>query len=191
MHVADVLPTHVPPELADGLNEGDDLDVAHGAADLHDDDVHVVVGQLAHPLLDLVGDVGDDLYGPAEEVTSPLLLDHRAVDPSGRRVGALVQVLVDEPLVVPQVEVGLAAVLGDEDLAVLARVHGARVDVDVGVQLAHGDPQATTLEESTERGGGEAFAEGARDSSGDEDVLAHAARWAPTIPSTDRCTPSR
>ena len=60
------------------------------------------------------------------------------------------QVLVDEALVVPEVEVGLAAVLGDEDLAVLARVHGARVDVDVGVELAHGDPEATAFEESTE-----------------------------------------
>ena len=50
------------------------------------------------------------------------------------------EVLVDEPLVVAEVEVGLAAVLGDEDLAVLAGVHGAGVDVDVGVELAHGDP---------------------------------------------------
>ena len=150
VHVADVLPADVAAELADGLDEGDDLDVAHRAADLHDDDVDVVIGQLAHPLLDLVGDVRDDLDGAAEEVAPPLLLDDRAVDPSGGGVGALVQVLVDEALVVPEVEVGLAAVLGDEDLAVLPRVHGAGVDVDVGVELAHGDPEATAFEESTE-----------------------------------------
>ena len=89
VHVADVLPADVPAELADGLNEGDDLDVAHRAADLDDDDVDVVVGQPAHPVLDLVGDVGDDLDGAAEEVAPPLLLDHRAVDPAGRGVGAL------------------------------------------------------------------------------------------------------
>ncbi len=42
VHVADVVPTDVAAELADGLEEGDDLDVADGAADLDDDDVDVV-----------------------------------------------------------------------------------------------------------------------------------------------------
>ena len=181
VHVADVLAPDVAAELADGLDEGDDFDVAHRAADLDDDDVDVVVAQLAHPLFDLVGDVRDDLHGAAEEVAPALLLDDGAVDPSGRGVGVLVQVLVDEALVVPEVQVGLAAVLGHEDLAVLAGVHGPGVDVDVGVELAHGDPEATAFEESTERGGGEALAERTRDAAGDEDELAHAARWAPKV----------
>jgi hypothetical protein len=43
---------------------------------------------------------------------------------------------------VAEVEVGLAAVVGDEDLAVLERVHRARVDVDVRVELLHRDPEA-------------------------------------------------
>ena len=72
------------------------------------------------------------------------------------------QVLVDEPLVVAEVEVGLAAVLGDEHLAVLEGVHGAGVDVDVRVELAHRDPQAPALEQPAERGGGEALAQRAR-----------------------------
>ena len=70
-----------------------------------------------------------------------------------------VQVLVDEPLVVAEVEVGLAAVLGDEHLAVLEGVHRPRVDVDVRVELDHRDPQPAALEETTERGGGEPLAE--------------------------------
>jgi hypothetical protein len=36
---------------------------------------------------------------------------------------------------VAKVEVGFGAVVGDEDLAVLERGHGARIDVEVGVQL--------------------------------------------------------
>ena len=150
VHVADVLPPHVPAELSDGLNEGHDLDVAHRAADLHNDDVDVVIAQPAHPLLDLVGHVRDDLDGAAEEVPSALLLDHRAVDPSRGGVGVLAEILVDEPLVVPEIEVRLTAVVGHEDLAVLAGVHRPGVDVDVRIELAHGDPQATAFEESTE-----------------------------------------
>ncbi len=65
------------------------------------------------------------------------------------------QVLVDEALVVAEVEVGLAPVLGDEDLAMLERVHRAGVDVDVGVELAHRDPEPTRFEKPAEGGGGE------------------------------------
>ena len=81
--------------------------------------------------------------------------------------------LVDEALVVPEVEIGLAAVVGDEHLAVLERVHRARVDVDVRVELLHRDPQAPGLQQPPERGGGEALAEGAGHASGHEDVLRH------------------
>ena len=150
-------------------------------ADLDDDDVDVLVGQAPDAVLDLVGDVRDDLHRAAEEVAPALLLDHGAVDAAGRGVGALGEVLVDEALVVPEVEVGLAAVLGDEDLAVLARVHRPGVDVDVGVELAHRHPQPTALEEPTERGGGETLPERARDTAGDEDELAHAAFGTPSI----------
>ena len=191
VHVADVVPADVPAELPDRLNEGDDLDVADRAADLDDDDVDVLVGQALDAVLDLVGDVRDDLHRAPEEVAAALLLDDRAVDAAGRGVGALGEVLVDEALVVPEVEVGLAAVLGDEDLAVLARVHGAGVDVDVGVELAHRHPQAPALEEPAERGGGEALPERARDTAGDEDELAHAAFGTPSIKSRDRCTRPR
>ena len=49
----------------------------------------------------------------------------------------------------PDVEVGLGAVLGDEHLTVLERVHGAGVDVEVGVELLHGDRQAPRGEQLT------------------------------------------
>ena len=147
MDVADVVPSDVAPELADGLDEGDDLDVADRAADLHDDHVDVLGAEGADALLDLVGDVRDDLDGLPQIVAPALLGDDRRVDPAGGGVGPLVQVLVDEPFVVAEVEVGLAAVLGDEDLAVLEGVHRARVDVDVRVELAHGHPETAALEE--------------------------------------------
>ena len=56
----------------------------------------------------------------------------------------------------PDVEVGLGAVLGDEHLAVLERVHGAGVDVEVGVELLHRDlqaPRGQQLAEAATRSG--------------------------------------
>ena len=176
VHVADVLPADVAAELADRLQEGDDLDVADGAPDLDDHDVDVLAGEPKDAVFDLVGDVGDDLDRLAEVVPTALLGDDGGVDGAGRRVGVAAQVLVDEPLVVAEIEVGLTPVFGDEDLAVLAGVHGAGVDVDVGVELAHGDPEPPAFQEAPQRRGGEPLAEGARDPPGDEDELAQLVR---------------
>ena len=81
---------------------------------------------------------------------------------------------VDEALVVAQVEIGLGAVVGDEHLAVLERAHGARIDVDVGVELEQRDLEAAGFEDGAQRGGGDAFAEGGNHPAGDKDEFGHA-----------------
>src|SRR5690606_36402169 len=73
--------------------------------------------------------------------------------------------------------VGLAAVLGDEHLTVLERVHGGRIDVDVRIQLLHGDPMAPGLEQSTEGGCRDALPQAGGDAAGHEDVLGHKNSW--------------
>jgi len=58
---------------------------------------------------------------------------------------------------VTDVQVRLGAVVGDEHLAVLERVHRARIDVQVRVQLLHRDPQAARSQETSEGGGRQAL----------------------------------
>ena len=144
-----VVPADVVADLADRLQERQRLDVADRAAHLGDHDVGRARRRPGphreDAVLDLVGDVRDDLDGVAEVLPAPLLGDHRRVDLAGGDVGPAVQVAVEEPLVVADVEVGLGAVLGDEHLAVLERVHGARIDVQVRVELLHGDPEAAAV----------------------------------------------
>ena len=87
--VQDVGPPDVLAHLADGLEERQALDVADGPADLDDDDIGIAVaGDATDPLLDLVGDVRDDLDGAAEVVAAALLGDDRLVDAAGRDVAA-------------------------------------------------------------------------------------------------------
>jgi hypothetical protein len=83
-------------------------------------------------------------------------------------------VCAHEALVVAEVEVGLGAVVGDEHLAVLERAHGARIDVDVRIELDHGDLEAAGLEDGAERGGGDALAQRGNDAAGDEYQARHA-----------------
>src|SRR6185503_12550687 len=70
-------------------------------------------------------------------------------------------------------EVRLGAVIGDEDLAVVVRRHGAGVDVDVGVELQDRDGDAARLEDPSDRGGGDALAERAGHAAGHKDILRH------------------
>ena len=76
-----------------------------------------------------------------------------------------------EALVVAEVEVGLGAVVGDEDLAVLVRRHRAGVDVDVRVELHVRDTKPARFHQRADRRGGETLADRGDDAAGDEDEL--------------------
>ena len=102
-----VVAADVLPELADGFEERQALDVADRAADLDEHDVDVL-RRRADRVLDLVGDVRNDLHGAAEVVAAPLLLDDALVDLAGRPVRVARRHRVGEALVVAEVEVGLA-----------------------------------------------------------------------------------
>ena len=83
--------------------------------------------------------MGNDLNGLAAIYALALVGDHFPVYASGGQVGVLAQGLVNKALVVPQVQVCFRAVVGNEYLAVLYRVHSARVHIQVRVQLLRGD----------------------------------------------------
>ncbi len=172
--VQDVLPTRFSAHLADGLEEGESFDVTHCAADLDDDNIRVaVVRDVPDAALDLVRHVGDHLYGAAEEVTSALGLEHIAVDLAGGYVAVAREAHVYEALVVAEVQVRLRTVVGNEHLAVLERGHGARVEVDIRVQLLCLDGKPPALEDAPYRGRGDAFANRARYSACYENKLSH------------------
>ena len=75
-----------------------------------------------------------------------------------------------EALVVAEVEIGLRAVVRDEHFAVLVGAHRARIDVEIGIELAKPDRISARLQKRAERGGREAFAEGGHHAAGNEDV---------------------
>jgi hypothetical protein len=58
----------------------------------------------------------------------------------------------DEALVMAEVEVGFGAVVGDEHFAVLKRRHGARIDVDVRIELDESDFKAPRFQDRCEGG---------------------------------------
>ena len=161
-------------QLADRLDERKALDIADGAADLADDEVAILdFGD--SEFLDRVGDVRDDLDGRAEIVAAPLPGDDVAIDPAGGDIVGLLGGNAGEALVMAEVEVGLRPVVGHVDLAVLIGRHRARIDVQIGVELADSDLVSARLEERSERGGEQAFSKGRHHAAGDENEPRHGA----------------
>ncbi len=153
---AGIVAAEVLAHLADGFEEREGFDVAYGAADF--DDGYVGVGcDFAHGVFDLVGDVGDDLDGFAEVVAASFLGNDLFINTPGGEVVVSGEAGVGEALVVAEVEVGLGAVVGDEDFAVLEGRHGAGVDVEVGVKLHEVDAESAGLEQAADGGCGETF----------------------------------
>ena len=178
VHEEHVLAAELVAHLAGRLDERLRLDVADRAADLGDDDVGLrrLGGLQAHAALDLVGDVRDHLHRVAEVLAAAFLGDDRRVDLAGGDVRRLAQVDVEEPLVVTDVEVGLGAVVGHEDLAVLERVHRARIHVEIGIELLHDDSEAPGCQEIAETRRRESLAQRRNDTTGHEDVLGRVVR---------------
>ena len=100
----------------------------------------------------LVSDVGNHLDCAAQILTTPLLGDDRIINSSGGVVIFLGHQGVGETLVMSHIEVSLGPVVGHIHFPVLERVHGARIDVDIGVELLKGYCKATAFEQSSQRG---------------------------------------
>ena len=81
------------------------------------------------------------------------------------------EVFVDEALVVAQIQVSLRSVVGDKDLAVLVGAHGARVHIEIGVQLLHLHPQAPLLEQTPQGGGGNSLAQAGHHAAGNKNIF--------------------
>ncbi len=145
VHVHHLRAPELDAHLADRLQKRQRFDVADCAADL--DHAHVGIARAqADTALDLIGDMGNHLHRRAEIVAAPLLGDDPFIDPPGGEIAVPPGGGAHEALVVTQIQVRFRTVCRDEDLAVLERAHGARIDVDIRVELDHRHLEAARLE---------------------------------------------
>ena len=70
-----IIMAHLMLELTNGFQERLALDITYGTAALNDGDAGLIIGKVAvKSALDLIGDMGDDLYGTSAVITTTLLL---------------------------------------------------------------------------------------------------------------------
>ena len=127
-HEAEVFVSDAELELSEGLEEDAGFDVTDCAADLDKANVgclsRIVDGNMSHaldPVLNLVGNVRDDLDGLAEVVSLALLGDDLAVNLAGGNVVIGRQFDGQEALVVAKIQVGFGAI-GEDKYLVESRV---------------------------------------------------------------------
>ena len=136
MDVQGVLSSLLKTHLTYCLKERLALDVAYGTAYLCDHYIGIcLLSHIVYEAFYLICDIWDYLHCPSQILAVALLGKHVGKHFAGGEVGKLVQVLVDEPLVMAQVKVGLGAVLGDIYLSMLVWAHCSRVHVDVRIKL--------------------------------------------------------
>src|SRR5258706_603643 len=131
------------------LEEAQNLGGEAFAADFDDYNVNGF-GNFPNGGFDFVGDVRDHLDGFAQEIAAALFGEDGFVDAAGGPIVVAGKLGVGEAFVVSEVEVGLCAVFGDEDFAVLEGTHGAGIDVKVRIALLKGDFETATFEETTD-----------------------------------------
>ena len=138
-------------ELARRFQKRQTFDVAGRPADLRNGDVHVVPVERTDGAFDLVGDMRDDLDRAAEITAFAFPRDDAAVDFARGVIAGFGTGDPGDPFIVAEIQVGLRAVVGDENFAVLVRAHGAGVDVQVRIQFLHGDPVAAFFQQKRQR----------------------------------------
>jgi hypothetical protein len=167
-----VLAADLVAQLADRLDERQRFDIADGAADFAQHEIEIV-GIGLREFLDRVGDVRDHLHGRAQIIAAPLALDDRLVNPARGDIVRLARRNAGEALVMAQIEIGLGTVIGDVHLAVLIGRHRARIDVEIGVELADAHAVTACLQQSAQACGHQALAERGNHAAGDENITRH------------------
>src|SRR5260221_2731223 len=164
--------TYFESKLADGFQEWQALDVAGGATDLGDNDIGLgAFGQFVNSILNLVGNVRNDLNGLTEVLAFPFIVENGLIDLAAGEIVESRELTVGETLVVTQIEIRFGSVVQHINFAVLVGAHRAGIDVKVGVEYLQHHRKAAVLEERAQRGGRQAFAQGTDYPTSDKNIF--------------------
>ncbi len=147
VQVEHIRASNVLTHLANGFQKWLTLDITNGTANLHDHHIGVgTPGNGMHSLLDFIGDMGNNLNGTAQVFTAALFTNDRGINLARSDIVGLVGWLIGKAFVVTQIQVGLRAVVGHKNLAMLIRRHRTGININVGVQFHNRDRYPTVFQ---------------------------------------------
>ena len=159
-------------ELTDGLQKRLAFNISDRAAYLNNGNLCVRGCKIAvKTALNFIGNMGDNLYGASAEISAALLLQDGPVNLTRGNVGIFRQTFVDEALIMSKIQIGLGAVIGNKHFAVLYRIHGTRININIRIKLLHGNFVAACLQQTAQGSCGDAFSKARNYTASDKDVL--------------------
>ena len=115
----------------------------------------------------------NDLHRAAEIFSAPFALNDHRINATGRYAVGLARDNAGVAFVMAEIEIGLGAVVGDIDLAMLIGTHRPRIDIEIRVELAQTDFESARLQQCAERRCGETLTERGNHAAGDENEPRH------------------
>ena len=115
----------------------------------------------------------NDLHRGAKVIALALAGDDGLIDAARGDIVGLARRNPGEPFIMAQIKVGLGAVVGNVNLAVLIGAHRARIDVEIGVEFANTDREAARLQQGRKAGRHQPLAERGNHAAGDENEPRH------------------
>ena len=77
MHIKNIAPSDIFAHLANSFKKGFALDIAHGATNLNNHHISISTAcHSMHAILNLIGDMRDNLNGTTQIFATPLFADH-------------------------------------------------------------------------------------------------------------------
>ena len=73
-----------------------------------------------------------------------------------------------------KIKIRFRSVVSHKDLAVLARAHCSRINIDVGIKFLDRNPNPSALEKTPQRSRRNALTQGRNHTTGNENILCHA-----------------
>ena len=143
-------------ELPDGLQKRKAFDVADGAADFNNDNIHTGCRQL-NAILYLVGNVRNHLNGSPEVVTPPFFGYNCVIYFPGGKITILAQFGPGKPFIVPEIKICFGTIVGNKHLTVLKRIHGTRIHVEIGIQFLNCHRKSPAFQQGTDCRRGKTF----------------------------------
>ena len=95
--------------------------------------------------------MGNDLDGFAQVVAAPLFFQHGGIDPPRRHAVAAARVDAGKAFVMPKVQIGLGAIIGHKDFAMLKGRHRAGIDVQIGIKFSQPNRISARLQKCAQR----------------------------------------
>ena len=133
-------------QLPNAFKKWQAFNIAHRAANFAKHEINTLARIGQYKRFDCVRHMRDNLYRRAKIIAASLFFQDLAINLAGRNIVGLTRRDTGKALIMPKIQIGLRTVIRNKHLAMLARRHRSRINIEIGVELAQTHAIASRLQ---------------------------------------------